>query len=113
MGRSGLVPPPISSLRRSLAALLELRSVPDHQQGPQMVAAVRGTHFGLTAGGEALLTRWMEARIDLLYAPSDRKPLRLLQVAKELEPILDQEDSPMWEPNPWRSYVTVSQTGDA
>ena len=97
-----------SSVRRSLAALLRLSSVLDPWRESPMAEPGMGTHFALTASDEFFLTRWMEARIDVLYAPSDWKPLRQLElaVARELQPILDQEDPPVWNGNPWRSYVT-------
>lgn len=109
VGRTGW-----STLRRSLAGLLCLQPAPRpsklgtlaHRQ--LMVATA---NFGLTETDEERLTEWMRSRLRIRATTSSFSPLKKLEqrIGGEVKPPLDQEKSPLWEPNPWREQVTYAR----
>lgn len=99
-----------STLRRTLASLLDLESRPRRstiadptpEQARTLVA-----NFDLTPSDDERLTSWMAQHLTVFAVPSIFRPLKMVEraVGAELRPPLDQERSPMWSPNPWRAHV--------
>ena len=99
-----------STLRRTLASLLDLESRPRRTNiaypTPEQVRALVA-NFDLAERDDERLTRWMAQHLTVCGVASIFSPLRKVEraVGAELRPPLDQERPPMWSPNPWRDYV--------
>jgi hypothetical protein len=103
-----------STLRRTLASLLDLESRPrrtriDHPTEKQLRTLV--SNFDLTEVDDERLSHWMCLHLEVCAAPSAFTPLRHLEraVGASLHPPLDQERLPMWTPNPWRDQVKAAR----
>lgn len=103
-----------STLRRTLAALLDLASC----TRPSRIAAptpeqlrTMTSNYGLTPDDEARLTAWMIENLDVRAAATGSEPLPQLErvVGAVLRPPLDQERTPLWSPNPWRTQVAEAR----
>lgn len=99
-----------STLRRTLASLLDLESRPRRTRivnpTPEQVRTLV-SNFDLAEREDDYLTRWMAEHLQVCGFASAFSPLKGIErgLGAELRPPLDQERSPMWEPNPWRSLV--------
>lgn len=99
-----------STVRRTLAALLDLESVPRRTRivdpTPKKVQTLV-TNFDLAEHDDQYLSRWMVGNLEVCGFASSFSPLKDLEraIGAVLRPPLDQERSPMWQPNPWRQYV--------
>lgn len=103
-----------STVRRTLASLLDLQSVPRRSgirtPTPKQLQTMT-TNFDLSPQDDDTLTRWMAEHIVLRATPSHWRPLRDLELAvgAVLRPPLDQDRPPMWSPNPWRDQVATAR----
>jgi hypothetical protein len=103
-----------STLRRTLGSLLDLESRPRHttiEYPTEKQLRTLVTNFDLTEADDDRLTRWMSTNIELCAVASSFTPLRDLErtIGAMLRPPLDQERSPMWQPNPWRAQVAAAR----
>ena len=103
-----------STLRRTLAALLELKSQPRRTRIRRPSASqlrILTTNYALAPAADDRLTAWMAENLLLRAVASDWTPLRHLELAvgSILRPPLDQDRPPMWEPNPWRAQVKAAR----
>ena len=103
-----------STLRRTLASLLDLESRPRRttiERPTQKQLRTLVTNFDLTDADDERLSRWMSENLEVVAAASAFTPLSDLEraVGAILHPPLDQERSPMWEPNPWRDQVAAAR----
>jgi hypothetical protein len=100
-----------STVRRTFAGLLDFESRPRRSgiaaPTPRQLRTIT-TNFDLTKEDDDRLTEWMQGNLVIRAAISPWNPLGQLEraVGAVLRPPLDQERSPMWEPNPWREQVT-------
>lgn len=103
-----------STVRRTLAALLDMDSCPRHNN---ISSPTHGqlldltSHYGLEGAEEGRLTEWMTENLVIRVAPSDWTPLEDLEraVGAVLCPPLDQAKKPLWGPNPWRQPVSCAR----
>ena len=99
-----------STLRRTLASLLDLESRPRRSRivnpTPKQVRALVA-NFDLASTDDAYLTTWMARHLEVCGFASSFSPLKDLEQADGavLRPPLDQGRPPMWQPNPWRRLV--------
>jgi hypothetical protein len=99
-----------STLRRTVASLLDLESRPRRTRiknpTPRQLQTLVA-NFDLTERDDERLTRWMAEHLEVCGAASTFAQLKDLERALGvvLRPPLDQERPPMWEPNPWRAHV--------
>jgi hypothetical protein len=101
-----------STVRRTLAALLDLESCPRPSKvhTPEQLRTMTA-NYGLIQGDEMKLTRWMTKNLAVRAAATSAESLRELerQVGAALRPPLDQERPPLWSPNPWRTQVAEAR----
>lgn len=99
-----------STLRRTLAALLDLQSCPRPSRieapTPEQLQTMT-SNYGLLPDDETKLTTWMIENLEVRAAETGSEPLPQLErtVGVVLRPPLDQERTPLWSPNPWRVQV--------
>jgi hypothetical protein len=99
-----------STLRRTLASLLDLESRPRRTSivnpTPKQVR-ILVTNFDLAERDDDHLTRWMVQHLEVCGVASTFSSLKKVERAlgAELRPPLDQERPPMWRSNPWRDHV--------
>lgn len=103
-----------STVRRTFAALLDLRSCPRPTRigdpTPKQIQTMTA-NYGLLDPDEKTLTDWMRFNLTLTTCTPRLESFSELerQVSGVLRPPLDQERTPLWDGNPWRPQVAEAR----
>jgi hypothetical protein len=103
-----------STIRRTLAALLELSPIPRKsgvREPSRRQLMTMSANYSLVESDDLRLTHWMEESLEVRAIEVHREPLKDFEraVGAVLKPPLDQERPPMWTPNPWRIQVGAAR----